>query len=225
MTADAVLMFLAGTDTTAHALTFGSWEMMKQPQLWTKLRKELSTVLPHGSSVASLKSLETLPYLVRLVPINSDASTILLTILSQRAVIKESLRISMGTSARLARVVPSSGTTLCDKQIPSGTRVSFSHYVYNNDPAVFKNPFVFDPDRWLGPDVSTLEAHMISFSRGGRSCIGMNLAYAELNTTFAHLVRRFDLLNDGTTEEDMDWTDTFTPRFKGTLKVKLQPVG
>lgn len=65
---------------------------------------------------------------------------------------------------------------------------------------------------------------MISFSRGSRSCIGINLAYAELYTTFAHLVRRFDLVNDGTTDEDMDWIDTFVPSFKGRLRVKLLAV-
>jgi len=142
----------------------------------------------------------------------------------QRAIIKESLRFSMGTSARLPRIVPHGGTVLVDRPIPAGTRVSFSHYIYNNDPAIFPDPHTFRPDRWLGPDSNILDSHMISFSRGGRNCIGMNLAYAELYTTLACLVERFDLINDGTTDEDMDWTDCFTPRFKGNLKVKLQMV-
>jgi hypothetical protein len=49
-----------------------------------------------------------------------------------------------------------------------------------------------------------------------------SLAYAELYTTFAHLARRFDLVNAGTTSEMMDWTDAFTPRFRGNLKVQLR---
>ncbi|KIX97850.1 uncharacterized protein Z520_06628 [Fonsecaea multimorphosa CBS 102226] len=204
LAADAVLMFLAGTDTTAHALTFGIWEMIKRPELWTRLRQEVTAVLPDTQSLASGRDLENLPFL--------------------RAVIKESLRFSMGTSARLARVVPRSGAVLCGESIAPGTRVSFAHYVYNNDPAIFPDPYSFRPQRWLGSNVDELESHMISFSRGSRNCIGTNLAYAELHATYAHLVRRFDILNDGTTDEMMDWTDAFTPRFKGTLKVKVRSV-
>lgn len=62
-------MLLAGTDTTAHALTFGVWAMIKQPRMWTKLREEISTVLNDTQTLSSLKSLETLPYLVsRTIP-------------------------------------------------------------------------------------------------------------------------------------------------------------
>ncbi|KIW50904.1 hypothetical protein PV05_09681 [Exophiala xenobiotica] len=205
LAADAVLMFLAGTDTTAHALTFGTWEMVKRPEIFRRLRQELvTTVLPQRGAVAVLTDLENLPFL--------------------RAVIKESLRFSLGTSARLPRLVPAQGAILCGQSIPASTRVSFSHYVYNNDPTKFVDPYTFKPERWLGDNVNELESHMISFSRGSRNCIGQNLAYAELYKGFAHLVRRFDIVNAETTHHDMDWQDAFTPRFNGHLKVRLQAV-
>jgi len=47
-----------------------------------------------------------------------------------------------------------------------------------------------------------------------------SLAYAELYSTFAHLVRRFDLVNAGTTDHDMDWKDAFTPMRHGHFVVK-----
>ncbi|OCT46388.1 benzoate 4-monooxygenase cytochrome P450 [Cladophialophora carrionii] len=230
LAADAVLVFLAGTDTTAHALTFGTWEMIKRPEIWTRLRQEVMSVLPETQGFARLADLEKLPFLATV----------------QRGVVKESLRFSMGTSARLHRIVPQQGAVFCGETIAPGTRVSFSHYLYNNDPAVFLDPFSFKPERWMEPNADELERHMVSFSRGSRSCIGMksvrsdflskqlrrhasptallilpsSLAYAELYTTFARLARRFDLVNDGTTGEMMDWTDSYTPRFKGSLKVK-----
>jgi cytochrome P450 len=64
LAADAVLMFLAGTDTTAHALTFGAWEMIKRPELWTKLRQEVMSILPETQGLARLTDLENLPFLV-----------------------------------------------------------------------------------------------------------------------------------------------------------------
>lgn len=206
MTGDAVLMFLAGTDTTSNALTVGMWEMIKQPHHFTRLREELSTLMPTITSTAAVKDLERLPYL--------------------KALAKESIRFSLGTAARLPRIVPSGGTTFAGYELPAGTKVSFSHYVYNNDPAIFPDPYTFRPERWLGSKEETdvLEAHMVSFSRGSRSCVGMNLAYAEFYTAMAHLVRHYDIENAGTTQDEINWADTYTPHMNGHLKVKLKPV-
>ena len=154
---DAVLMFLAGTDTTANTLTIGTWHILKDPTILARLRANLDPVMPDPDTLYPQSALESLPYL--------------------RAIIKESLRLSYGTTARLMRIVPAGGATLCDQHIPADTRISFSHTVYNNDPDVFKNPHEFRPERWLGDpeEVSRLEAHMISFSRGSRSCLGIKL--------------------------------------------------
>lgn len=60
---------------------------------------------------------------------------------------------------------------------------------------------------------------MLSFSRGSRSCIGINLAYATLHLTVAHLFRRFEVKTTGyTTEADMEWKDRFVPQANGRIK-------
>lgn len=41
LTSDAVLFFLAGTDTTAHTLTLGTWCLTKDPQRLAKLQADL----------------------------------------------------------------------------------------------------------------------------------------------------------------------------------------
>ena len=51
---------------------------------------------------------------------------------------------------------------------------------------------------------------MISFSRGSRSCICMNLAYAELYLTLVYLFRWFEVVLHGVGREDIeDWKDCF----------------
>jgi cytochrome P450 len=60
------------------------------------------------------------------------------------------------------------------------------------DPEIFKNPLEFRPDRWLEPGAhERLDPYFVSFSRGTRSCVGMNLALAELHIVFATVIRRF----------------------------------
>lgn len=44
---------------------------------------------------------------------------------------------------------------------------------------------------------------MVSFGKGTRHCLGMNLAYAEITIAVASLVRRFDFELFETTYEDV----------------------
>lgn len=59
---------------------------------------------------------------------------------------------------------------------------------------MFPNPGVFLPDRWISDDVAylkKLEEVAAPFSKGSRSCIGRNLALAEIYITMASVARHF----------------------------------
>jgi len=76
--------------------------------------------------------------------------------------------------------------------IPVGTAVGISAYYILHDPILFPSPSIFKPERWLDPETShQLDRYLISFGRGARSCVGVNLAYAELYIVSATLLRRF----------------------------------
>ncbi|KAK9311440.1 cytochrome P450 [Lipomyces starkeyi] len=101
--------------------------------------------------------------------------------------IKEALRMASGVTTPLPRIVPPSGATIGKHAVPPGTIVG-----------------VQSLDQWL-----------IAFSKGPRSCLGINLAWCELYLAFATMLRRFDLKLDGTTRKDLVWRDTFLPYFYG----------
>ena len=67
-----------------------------------------------------------------------------------------------------------------------------------------------------------MEKKFIPFSRGSRSCIGLNLAYAEIHLILAHLFRRFEISNAGTTDADMEWDDSLVAVIRGHLKVTVR---
>jgi cytochrome P450 len=104
------------------------------------------------------------------------------------------------------------------------TSVTSVTYCYHFDPVYFPEPETFRPERWLGPDAAQLEARMIAFSRGPRSCIGINLAHAELYLNFGYVFRKFDMRPYKTTAADMEWKDNFVVTTKGHLKVTLSKV-
>ena len=91
--------------------------------------------------------------------------------------------------------------------IPRGTPVSQTFRDVLLDPEIFPEPREFDPDRYLraAEKGERLDRYLVSFSRGGRSCAGINLAYAELYLTVAALVSRFDMeLFDFDRARDLD---------------------
>lgn len=53
--------------------------------------------------------------------------------------------------------------------------VSSCIYLHNHATPTFSpDPFTFRPERWLDPTTyPDLDRHMVSFSRGSRSCLGM----------------------------------------------------
>ncbi|KAI9763704.1 MAG: hypothetical protein M1840_009177 [Geoglossum simile] len=202
LTAEAVLMLAAGMDTTANALRFGTWSVISDQRVYRKLKEELRRVMPDRDAVVDSAMLENLPYLT--------------------GVVKESIRLSYGVPGRLARTVPASGAVICGWQVPAGTTISQSSYVYHTDEKYFQNASSFLPERWLGDNAKELDRNMLSFSRGSRICLGLNLATTELFLTFAHLFRRFELKVHGTTAGDMEWDDFYVPVFRGRLKVLLE---
>ena len=92
------------------------------------------------------------------------------------------------------------------------------------DPTHFPHPETFRPERWLGPESVQLENKLITFSRGPRSCIGINLAYAELYLNFAYIFRKFDMQLYQTNKESMEWKDSFVVTTKGHLRVTLKEI-
>ncbi|MFS2022011.1 cytochrome P450, partial [Massilia sp. CT11-108] len=56
------------------------------------------------------------------------------------AVMKESMRIWPTLGWYIPRLVPASGTTLCDTYLPPGTTVGTNLWASHFDPNVFANP-------------------------------------------------------------------------------------
>lgn len=89
-----------------------------------------------------------------------------------------------------------------------------------HDPELFPSPTTFDPSRWLDAG-SQLDHYLVTFGRGPRSCVGINLAWAEMYTISATLFRRFPGLHLYKTEkEDVETVSDYfsaVSRFDGGM--------
>lgn len=80
-----------------------------------------------------------------------------------------------------------------------------------------KDAKTFNPDRWQAGNAKELDRYLVTFSKGARQCLGINLAYAEITLALAMLAERFRFSRDETlTTSDLKTMDFFTISFEGT---------
>ncbi|KAF8901800.1 cytochrome P450 [Mucidula mucida] len=190
---EAVVLLIAGTDTSSNAMTIGFFHLMANEGVKHKLQAELREAWPEKETPFSFEMAEKLTYLT--------------------GVIKEALRLSSGLPASLPRVVEAS-TVINGHVVPAGTVVGVGQTFVLKNPNIFPDPLEFRPERWIGADAQKLDKHLVVFSKGPRSCLGMNLAWCELYLTFAHLMRKFDMQLFETSLEDMVFRDHVVPVWK-----------
>ncbi|CAG8901779.1 unnamed protein product [Penicillium egyptiacum] len=184
LNAEAGLALGAGTETTARNLAVMIYYLLHNKDVFDKLHAELSTVMPTADSPVALTELEALPYF--------------------SAVITEGLRLSHGASSRMPRIATEEDLVYKQWVIPRGTPVMQSLYLHHTNPQIFPEPFRFNPQRWID-DPKLKPRYLMAWGRGSRSCLGINLAHAELYLTIARLITRFELeLYDTVWERDVE---------------------
>ncbi|KAL9092874.1 MAG: hypothetical protein Q9165_004292 [Trypethelium subeluteriae] len=182
---EANSLLAAGFETTGAMLTVATFHILNNPNVHQRLQQELEFAIPDPGKIPNHQVLEKLPYL--------------------SAIIKETLRIAVGAYSRLPRVNPHESIAYRDWVIPPNTAVGMSALFIEHNPMIFPNPHSFLPERWLRDDCRALERYLITFGRGSRMCVGINLAYAELYAVLATIIRRFPQLRlDGPTSYDME---------------------
>ncbi|MCJ1391688.1 hypothetical protein MMC18_004553 [Xylographa bjoerkii] len=204
---EAISVVGAGIETTMRALSLASFHILANPPVLQRLLEELVHAIPDSTKVPSYDHLSQLPYL--------------------SACIDEALRLSYGTSQRFPRTLHSGPIVYKGWTIPPGVTVSMDNYAVSHDEYVFPNSFSYSPERWLNspkaPNGKQLSRYMVAFGRGTRSCVGMQLAYAELFIGLATLFRRFSFELYQTDRSAVDLhMDRFVPRPKpGTQGVRV----
>ena len=190
------ILVLAGSETTATALSGIMGNLLRNPDTMEKLLREIRDSFQHVSEIDA-ERVSSLSYL--------------------GAVIEEGLRLCPPVALGMPRVVPAGGATVSGHWLPGGTQVSAAGFASNRSSLNFPDsPSTFEPSRWLSRS-STTDAKLSSsstpaafnpFSLGPRNCLGRNLAYLEMRLILAHLIWAFDFElqgNVGKWEEQKTW--------------------
>lgn len=198
--ADARLIIVAGSDTTAATFTYMFYHLAQNPECVKKLREELD---PLTQGEWQEKDIRGAQYL--------------------NGCINEALRLHPPVPSGVNRLTPPEGLTVGDVHIPGNVTFFTPQYVMGRgqylinpsqpnppkkktpftnqktpilDPSIYTSPNTFLPERWFDASASSTIKHkdaFTPFSAGPFGCIGKNLALMELRTLTTKLVKKFDL--------------------------------
>ncbi|KAJ1956247.1 hypothetical protein GGI12_005355 [Dipsacomyces acuminosporus] len=170
--AETQVMMGAGSDTTSSTLTWTVHLLMLYPQCYKRAVDEIRSAFGRDHVITYNEAKAQLPYL--------------------EACINESLRVGPVIGGYLARLAPREGVTLGSGHfIPGGTEINVSIIGANYNRKHWKDPHCFDPARFLGDEEA--KRNIFSFSYGVRVCPGRQLAWVELLTILANILKDYDL--------------------------------
>lgn len=189
--ANASMLVLAGSDTTASLLSGAMYWLFRTPRVMDKLVAEVTTTFEKESDITALSVANKLPFL--------------------NACLEEALRRYPPVPSLLARVTVDDDTVISGVHVVKGVLVSVhqsaSYWTERN----FARAREFIPERWL-PEAKEPasefyhdnRAVLQPFATGPRNCVGRNLAYVEMRLVITRLVWnfRFELC-----PESMRWHD------------------
>jgi cytochrome P450 len=194
---DEVLNFLlAGHESTANALTWTWHELLKNPEVYHKMKQEVNRVIKGET------------------PLYEEVAQLTYT----RAVFEETIRLfpPFWRISRTNKVA----TKIKHYDIPEGTNIFISIYSIQRSKKYWKNPENFLPERFLPESDDIEKFSFIPFGAGPRICVGMNFALVEAITILSTVIKRYDI------EKAFDHNPTFrmglnlTPKEGCMVRVK-----
>ncbi|OWM73693.1 hypothetical protein CDL15_Pgr026795 [Punica granatum] len=198
-------LFAGGGESAAATLDWTVAEMIKHPRILEKAQAEVRQVFDESQGEVREEGLEKLQYM--------------------KSVLKETLRLHTPAPLLLPRVA-AERCEINGFDIPKKARVIVNAWAIGRDPAYWKEPETFNPDRFLGNPIEFLgnSFEYIPFGAGRRICPGMNFGLATLEYQLAMLLYHFDWkLPHGLKNEDVDMTELFGPAVKRKHDLYLIP--
>nr|BCD33275.1 cytochrome P450 [Sesamum radiatum] len=164
-------MISAGMDTTTITVEWAMAELVRNPRVQQKVQEELDRVV--GSDrVMTEADIPNLPYL--------------------QCVTKECFRMHPPTPLMLPHKA-STNVKIGGYDIPKGATVSVNVWALARDPAVWKNPLEFRPERFQEEDIDMkgTDYRLLPFGSGRRICPGAQLAIYLVTSMLGHMLHHF----------------------------------
>ncbi|KAG0619800.1 hypothetical protein M758_4G166200 [Ceratodon purpureus] len=186
---------IAGSDTTSVSIEWALAELLHYPHYIKRMQEELDSVVGKDR-VVDESDIKSMPFL--------------------QAVVKELFRLHPAAPLGIPHF-NLEATTLAGYDIPARTTVMLNLWAIGRDPAFWKDPLEFNPDRFIGTDITMMgrDFQLIPFSVGRRQCPGKGLGLAVVQLAVASLIHGFEWSTVNQKPEEIDMREKpglVTPR-------------
>lgn len=165
---ESLVLFLAGHETSALALTWTFYLLVQHPEIEAKVLAEAKAVL--GDKEASFETLMQLTY--------------------TKQVLQEAMRLYPPAWIMDREAIDED--EIEGYHVPKGANISLFVYGVHHNPDYWEAPETFDPDRFTKEKIKTRRPFTyFPFGGGPRLCIGNQFAYMEMQLILATLIQRF----------------------------------
>lgn len=161
---ELITIVLAGSETTATALSWALYDLGSNPKTLKKLREELDAL----GSAPDPELIAKAPYLT--------------------AVCNETLRLHT-LLPEVARVLVSP-LEVSGYKLSAGESVGVSIMAIHHDPDLYPEPMRFIPERFIGRTYTPFE--FLPFGGGHRRCLGSGLSDFEMRIALAEIVTHWE---------------------------------
>jgi cytochrome P450 len=194
---EVTTLFVAGHDTTSAALAWFWYALSQNPEVERRVLWEVDAL---GDRPVGYSDYPRLKYLER--------------------VVKESMRLYPATGFLFGREAVED-VELGGCPLKRGSWVFICPYIVQRDARYFRDPEVFDPERFAPGRIDEIPPYAyIPFGGGPRVCIGNSLATMEIVLLAATVLQKFRLTLDQASPE-MEMEIVLRPR--GGLRVRALP--
>lgn len=161
------ILFTAGHETTANALTFTLHLLGNHPDVQQKIFDEIVKIESETDNV--IEQLQKMIYI--------------------NAVLNESMRLY--PPAWITDRENVEDDNLAGFNIKKGTLIGVSFYELHRNPKYWENPNEFIPERFLGEQKKKSLQYFYPFGAGPRMCIGAGFAIYEMCLTLSYIIKRY----------------------------------
>ncbi|KAK6160665.1 hypothetical protein DH2020_004046 [Rehmannia glutinosa] len=197
-------LFVAGTDTTSGTVEWVMTELLRNPRIMSKAKKEIQTIIGKNKQVDE-SDISKLPYL--------------------QAVIKETFRYHP-PGPFLLRQKDEDELEINNYTISKNSVILINIWATGRDSRTWPNPNSFEPERFLNGeiDVKGHNFELIPFGAGKRICPGLPLAHRMVHLMVASLIQEFDWeLEPGLKSKEMDMNEKFGLSLQKAVPLRAVP--
>lgn len=190
LAAQAFIFFFAGFETVSTTLMFCLYELALNQEIQQKVREEIKKVSGNYEDRITYEGCNEMVYLLQII--NGNFVKFIFSGLIFQILVTETLRKYSPIHILFRSTTKDYKVPDSNHIIEKDTAIFIPVYSIHNDPKIYPEPEIFDPERFTQENINKRHScSFLPFGDGPRNCIGVRFAYLELKIALALMLLKY----------------------------------